>query len=174
MKKHSKSGQRSEPSVKRAKARGPVQRDVKEVLAEVLGKLTGKLAEPAVSTSAEENHRGNTVAPNRNRLAGGSGSGGPLESVLHSWFGGISKPNPNRGPKESYKRRTLILLASQQNLERPRFVARSHRIAGSVARLSSRWSGWGTSSCPMAGFRPLCLGRDVRLHRNCSFQQDET
>jgi len=71
LKKHSKSGQRSEPSVKRAKARGPVQRDVKEVLAEVLGKLTGKLAEPAVSTSAEENHRGNTVAPNRNRLTVG-------------------------------------------------------------------------------------------------------
>ncbi len=31
--------------------------------------------------------------------------------------------NPNRDPKESYKRRTLIPLASQQNLERPRLVA---------------------------------------------------
>src|SRR5713101_3471514 len=35
----------------------------------------------------------------------------------------IRKPNPNRHPKESYKRRTLIPLASQQNLERPRLVA---------------------------------------------------
>ena len=71
MKKHSKSAQRSEPSVKRAKARGPAQRDVKEVLAEVLGKLTGKLNAPAVSTSAKENHRANTVAPNRDRLTVG-------------------------------------------------------------------------------------------------------
>ena len=71
MKKHSKSAQRSEPSVKRAKARGPVQRDVKEVLAEVLGKLTGKLDAPMVSTSAKENHRANTVGPNRDRLTVG-------------------------------------------------------------------------------------------------------
>ena len=33
------------------------------------------------------------------------------------------KSNPNGDPKESYKRRTLIPLASQQNLERPRLVA---------------------------------------------------
>ena len=42
MKKDSKSSQRSEPTMKRTKARGPVQRDAKEVLAEVLEKLTGK------------------------------------------------------------------------------------------------------------------------------------
>ena len=36
--------------MKRTKARGPVQRDAKEVLAEVLGKLTGKLEAPAVWT----------------------------------------------------------------------------------------------------------------------------
>ena len=36
----------------------------------------------------------------------------------------IRKPNPNRDPKESYKLRTLIPLGSQQNLERPRLVAR--------------------------------------------------
>jgi hypothetical protein len=35
----------------------------------------------------------------------------------------IRKPNPNRDPKESYKRRTLIPLASQQNLERSCVVA---------------------------------------------------
>ena len=68
MKKHSKSSQRSEPTLKRTKARGPVQRDAKEVLAEVLGKLTGKLDVRAISTSAKENRRGNTVGPNRDRL----------------------------------------------------------------------------------------------------------
>ena len=71
MKKHSKSSQRSEPSLKRTKARGPVQRDAKEVLAEVLEKLTGKLDVPAVSTSAKENRRANTVGPNRDRLTVG-------------------------------------------------------------------------------------------------------
>ena len=44
--------------MKRRKARGPVQRDAKEVLAEVLEKLTGKLDAPAVSTSAKENRKG--------------------------------------------------------------------------------------------------------------------
>src|SRR5450631_1941445 len=71
LKKHSKSSQRSEPTLKRTKARGPVQRDAKEVLAEVLGKLRGKLDAPAVSTSAKENRRGNTVGPNRDRLTVG-------------------------------------------------------------------------------------------------------
>ena len=36
-----------------------------------LGKLTGKLDGPAVSTSAKENRRGNTVGPNRDRLTVG-------------------------------------------------------------------------------------------------------
>jgi transposase len=57
--------------MKRTKARGPVQRDAKEVVAEVLGKLTGKLDRPAVSRSAKENRRGNTVGPNRDRLTVG-------------------------------------------------------------------------------------------------------
>src|SRR5215831_15798621 len=57
--------------MKRTKARGPVQRDAKEVLAEVLGKLTGKRDVPAVSTRAKENRRGNTISPNRDRLTVG-------------------------------------------------------------------------------------------------------
>ena len=57
--------------MKRTKARGPVQRDAKEVLAEVLGKLTGKLDAPAESTSAKKNRRGNTLGPNRDRLTVG-------------------------------------------------------------------------------------------------------
>jgi len=65
LKKDSKSCQRSEANLKRTKVRGPVQRDAKEVMAEVLGKLRGKLDAPAVSTSAKEKHRGNTVGPDR-------------------------------------------------------------------------------------------------------------
>src|SRR5215472_14667631 len=61
--------------MKRTKARGPVQRDAKEVLAEVLGKLTGKRDVPAVSTSAKENGRGNTVGPTRDRLTVGGDLG---------------------------------------------------------------------------------------------------
>src|ERR1700675_3049344 len=71
LKKHSKSSQWTEPPMKRTKARGPVQRDAKEVLAEVLGKLTGKLDAPAVSTSVKENRRGKTVDPNLDRLTVG-------------------------------------------------------------------------------------------------------
>ena len=71
MKKHSKSSRQSEPTLKRTKARGPVQRDVKEVLAEVLGKLTGQLDAPPVSTSTKEDPRGNTVGPHRDRLTVG-------------------------------------------------------------------------------------------------------
>ena len=44
--------------MKGTKARGPVQRDAKEVLAEVLGKLTGKLDEPAVSGERKEKSPG--------------------------------------------------------------------------------------------------------------------
>src|ERR1700736_7088280 len=57
--------------MKRTKARGPVQRDAKEVLAEVLRKLTGKLEAPAVSSSVKESRRGNIVGPNLDRLTVG-------------------------------------------------------------------------------------------------------
>ena len=43
MKKHSNSGKKSEPTAKRTKSRGPVQRDTKEVLADLVGKLKEKL-----------------------------------------------------------------------------------------------------------------------------------
>jgi transposase len=71
LKKDNNSAKKSEPTAKRAKSRGPVQRDAKEVMAEVLGKLTGKLAAPSVATSAQENRRGNTFGPNRDRLTVG-------------------------------------------------------------------------------------------------------
>jgi transposase len=71
LKKDNNSAKKSEPTSKRAKSRGAVQRDVKEVMAEVLGKLTGKLAAPTVSTSAKKDGRGNTYGPNRDRLTVG-------------------------------------------------------------------------------------------------------
>ena len=71
MNKDNNSAKKSEPTAKRAKSRGPVQRDVKEVMAEVLGKLTGKLAAASVATSAQENRKGNTIGPNRDRLTVG-------------------------------------------------------------------------------------------------------
>jgi len=71
--KHSKSCRRSEASSKRAKSRGPVQRDAKEVIAEVLRKLTGSAASDAgvVSGSGQKDRRGNTYGPNRDRLTVG-------------------------------------------------------------------------------------------------------
>jgi hypothetical protein len=43
LKKHNNSAKKSEPTSKRAKSRGPVLRDTKDVLAELLGKLKAKL-----------------------------------------------------------------------------------------------------------------------------------
>jgi len=73
LKKHSKSCQRSEATLKRTKSRGPVQREAKEVMAEVLGKLTGRgaLDVGAVSVSGKKDRRENTVGPNRDRLTVG-------------------------------------------------------------------------------------------------------
>ena len=56
MKKHNNSPKKSEPTSKRAKSRGQVQPDPKEVLAKLLGKLREKLDSRAVATSAEEEH----------------------------------------------------------------------------------------------------------------------
>ena len=71
MKKDNNSAKKSEPTAKRAKSRGPVQRDVKEVMAEVVGKLRGKLAGASVARSAQENGRRNMFGPNRDRLTVG-------------------------------------------------------------------------------------------------------
>jgi hypothetical protein len=73
LKKHSKSSQRSEPTLKRTKSRGPVQRDVKQVMAEVLGKLTGKTVVDAraMSGKAKGDRKEKTIGPNRDRLTVG-------------------------------------------------------------------------------------------------------
>ena len=72
MKKHSNSGKKSERTTKRAKSRGPVQRDTKEVLAELVGKLKEKLDPKKVAaTSAGEKHPRGELRPNLDRLTVG-------------------------------------------------------------------------------------------------------
>ena len=72
MKKHSNSGKKSEPTTKRAKSRGPVQRDTKEVLAELVGKLKEKLdPKKMAATSAGEQHQRGGLRPNLDRLTVG-------------------------------------------------------------------------------------------------------
>ncbi len=71
MKKHNNSAKKSEPTLKRTKSRGPVQRDTKEVMAELVGKLTEKLHAKAVAASAGEEHRRGELRPNLDRLTVG-------------------------------------------------------------------------------------------------------
>src|SRR5260370_36285351 len=72
VKKHNNSAKKSEPTSKRAKSRGPVQRDTKEVLAELVGKLKGKLDPTKVAaTSAGEKHQRGELRPNLDRLTVG-------------------------------------------------------------------------------------------------------
>ena len=72
MKKHNNSGKKSEPTSKRAKPRGPVRRDTKEVLAELVEKLKEKLDPKKVAaTSAGEKHPRGELRPNLDRLTVG-------------------------------------------------------------------------------------------------------
>src|ERR1700676_1999420 len=72
VKKHNNSAMKSEPTSKRAKSRGPVQRDTKEVLAELVGKLKEKLDPKKVAaTSVEEKHQRGELRPNLDRLTVG-------------------------------------------------------------------------------------------------------
>ena len=72
MKKHNNSGKNSELTSKRAKSRGPVQRDTKEVLAELVEKLKEKLDRKKVAaTSAGEKHQSAELRPNLDRLTVG-------------------------------------------------------------------------------------------------------
>ena len=65
MKKHNNSRKNSELTSKRAKSRGPVQRDTKEVLAELVGKLKEKLDRKKVAArSTGEEHPGGELRPN--------------------------------------------------------------------------------------------------------------
>ena len=72
MEKHNNSTKKSEPTSKRAKSRGPVQRDTKEVLAELVGKLKEKLdPKKMAATSAGEQHQRGGLRPNLDRLTVG-------------------------------------------------------------------------------------------------------
>jgi hypothetical protein len=72
LQKHNNSGKKSEPTSKRAKSRGAVQRDTKEVLAELVGKLREKLEPKRVAaTRAGEKHPSGELRPNLDRLTVG-------------------------------------------------------------------------------------------------------
>jgi transposase len=71
LKKNSNSQTKSGQKTKPAKARGPVQRDSKEVMAELVAKLSERLGpKPAPEKATEEKPRG-VPAPNRDRLTVG-------------------------------------------------------------------------------------------------------
>jgi transposase len=72
LKKHNNSPKKSEPTSRRTKARGPVQRDTKELLAELVGKLKEKLDPKKVAaTSAADKHQQGELRPNLDRLTVG-------------------------------------------------------------------------------------------------------
>jgi len=71
LKKNSNSQTKNGQKTKTAKARGPVQRDSKEVMAELVAKLTERLdPKPALENATAEKPRG-VPAPNRDRLTVG-------------------------------------------------------------------------------------------------------
>jgi hypothetical protein len=70
LKKTSSSQTRSDRAGKTGKARGPVRRDAKEVMAELVEKLSQKLDPQAPADTAEERKPGIPV-PNRDRLTVG-------------------------------------------------------------------------------------------------------
>src|ERR1700688_3487599 len=71
VKKHNNSAMKREPTSKRAKPRGPVQRDTKEVLAELVETLRKKLDPKVVAGSTGEEDRRGKFRPNLDRLTVG-------------------------------------------------------------------------------------------------------
>jgi hypothetical protein len=71
LKKNSKSAMKKEQKAKRAKARRPVQREAKEVLAELVEKLQGKLELKSTSASQAEAGPRGELSPNVDRLTVG-------------------------------------------------------------------------------------------------------
>ena len=63
MKKHNNSPKKSEPTSKRAKSRGLVQLEPKEVLAELLGKLREKLDSKMVAASRRRRAAARRASP---------------------------------------------------------------------------------------------------------------
>jgi transposase len=71
LKKNSSSQTKSGRKTKPTKARGPVQRESKEVMAELVAKLSEKLEQKPVPEKAAEGKPQSAPAPNRNRLTVG-------------------------------------------------------------------------------------------------------
>ena len=72
MKKNSNSQAKSGQKTKSTKARGPVQRDSKEVMAELVAKLSERLGpKPAQENATEGKKPNGAPAPNRDRLTVG-------------------------------------------------------------------------------------------------------
>jgi hypothetical protein len=88
LKKNSKSAMKKEQKAKRAKARRPVQREAKEVLAELVEKLQGKPELKATSASAAEAGPRAELGPNLDRLTVGSGFRRPKEHFCILGFEG--------------------------------------------------------------------------------------
>ena len=71
MKKNSNSQTKSGQKTKATKARGPVQRDSKEVIAELVAKLSARLGPKPAQENATEGKPKGAPAPNRDRLTVG-------------------------------------------------------------------------------------------------------
>ena len=71
MKKNSNSQTKSVQKTKPTKARGPVQRDSKEVMAELVAKLSERLEHKPTQEKAAEGQPKGAPAPNRDRLTVG-------------------------------------------------------------------------------------------------------
>ena len=71
MKKNSNSQTKSGQKTKVTKARGPVQRDSKEVMAELVAKLSEKLEQNSAQEKAAEGKPQGETGPNRDRLTVG-------------------------------------------------------------------------------------------------------
>jgi hypothetical protein len=87
LKKNSNSQTQSGQKTKATKARGPVQRDSKEVMAELVAKLSERLGpKPAKEKAAEGKPKG--PAPNRDRLTVGVDLGDRVSSIgWHAQWG---------------------------------------------------------------------------------------
>ena len=88
MKKNSNSQMTSGQKTKATKARGPVQRDSKEVMAELVAKLSERLEPKPAQEKATEGKPQGTPAPNRDRLTVGVDLGDRVSSIgWHAQWG---------------------------------------------------------------------------------------
>ena len=88
MKKNSNSQTTSGQKTKAVKARGPVQRDSKEVMAELVAKLIERLMPKPAQEKATEGKPNCGLAPNRDRLTVGVDLGDRVSSIgWHAQWG---------------------------------------------------------------------------------------